>query len=147
MKVAIKDADELVRKRGGRWTLVTRHPLVKLFFRAGGDYEFLARHPDALATSTGGNEVDWELDGDVVVLSHQLMKGDPCRVDRGALIEAVARLGASRQIARPRSPKKTASKKAHALAKVRKGTVVVSVPGRGSKAARSEPGRRRVATR
>lgn len=142
MKAAITDADKLVRKRSGRWTLVARHPLVKLFFRVGGDYEFLARHPDALETSTGGNEVDWELDDDVVVLSHQLVTGPPCRISRRALTEATARLATHRHVVGP-STRRT-GKKTLPLAKAHKGTTVDSVSRRSAKTSRSTG---RVATR
>jgi len=125
---AFTDADELVRRRGDRWTLVARHPLLKLFFRPGGDYEFVARHPEALSTSTGGNEVDWELDGDEVVLSHQLIRGPGCRVDRAALVAAIRRLATTRRVARPRAAKKTATKKAHAIPVSRSTPVVVAAP-------------------
>lgn len=147
MTATFEHADDLVRKRGGRWTLVARDPLLKLFFRAGGDYEFLVRHPDALAASSGGNEVDWELDGDEVVLSHQLMKGPACRVRKAALVAAASRLATTRRVARPRASRKStpASKKARTTSARLDGSVVVALPGQVK--ATPKPAPRRTATR
>ena len=59
--------------------MITIDQVLQDFLIESGDYTFVARQPDSLRTVAGGNEIDWEVDGNTVVLRHQHAKLPECR--------------------------------------------------------------------
>lgn len=108
----IESIDDIIRRKGDRWHVITSDPVLRSFLAPGGDYTFLARNPGVLdePEPSGGNAISWEAQDDVVVLTHDFVPRAVCRIRRPVLERAVALLARARGVTQPSVPEPTTAR-------------------------------------